>query len=150
MTKFLRTLLAVCAVLALPMLDAQAAATRSLSMDERIAAQRTIEEVYWRHRIWPKGNPNPKPSLDAVMPASAIRAKVEDYLKKSNALDKRWHRLITGDQLQAELDRMVRGSRDTTRLRELFDALGNDPTLIAETLARPPRRATPSTTTATA
>ena len=27
----------------------------SLTMEERIAYQRIIEEVYWRHRIWPRG-----------------------------------------------------------------------------------------------
>jgi hypothetical protein len=47
---------------------ARAGASRSLTLDERVAAQRAIEEVYWRHRIWPKDNPNPKPSLDVTMP----------------------------------------------------------------------------------
>jgi hypothetical protein len=27
---------------------------RGLTFAERIAFQRAIEEVYWRHRIWPK------------------------------------------------------------------------------------------------
>jgi hypothetical protein len=40
---------------------------RTLSFAERVAYQRAIEEIYWRHRIWPKENPDPKPSLDAVM-----------------------------------------------------------------------------------
>jgi hypothetical protein len=40
---------------------------RTLTFAERVAYQRAIEEVYWRHRIWPKENLNPKPSLDAVM-----------------------------------------------------------------------------------
>jgi N-acetylneuraminic acid mutarotase len=112
-------------------------ASRSLTLDERVAAQRAIEEVYWRHRIWPKDNLTAKPSLDAVMPEGAIRAKVEDYLKKSNALETLWRRPIAGEQLEAELDRMARGSRDMRVLQELFDALGNDPYVIAETLARP-------------
>jgi hypothetical protein len=34
-----------------------------LSLDERVAYQRAIEEVYWRHRIWPKENRAPKPLL---------------------------------------------------------------------------------------
>ena len=57
---------------------------RALNLEERVEAQRAIEEVYRRHRIWPKENPTPKPPLSAVMPDAAIRAKVEDYLKKSN------------------------------------------------------------------
>src|SRR6266567_5362370 len=40
---------------------------RAFSFVERVAYQRAIEDVYWRHRIWPKENPDPKPSLDAVM-----------------------------------------------------------------------------------
>ena len=27
---------------------------RTLSFDERVAAQRAIEQVYWNHRIWPR------------------------------------------------------------------------------------------------
>jgi N-acetylneuraminic acid mutarotase len=34
------------------------------------------------------------------------------------------------------MDRMVSGSRDPQTLRELFEALGDDPTMVAETLAR--------------
>lgn len=112
------------------------ASSRSLTLDERVAAQRAIEEVYWRHRIWPAENSTPKPSFDSMMPTAALRAKVEDYLAKSNALESWWGHAITGDQLQAELDRMARGSRDSRTLRELFAALGDDPLLIAETLAR--------------
>ena len=40
---------------------------RMLTFAERVAYQRAIEEVYWRHRIWPKENSKPKPSLDEVM-----------------------------------------------------------------------------------
>ena len=109
---------------------------RSLTFDERIKAQTAIEEVYWKHRIWPKENPQPKPPLSTVMSDDSIRAKVEDYLKKSNALETWWHRPITGEQLQAEMDRMAKGSRDPAVLQELFLALGNDPYLIAETLGR--------------
>jgi hypothetical protein len=46
---------------------ANAHESRSLSFAERVAYQRAIEDVYWRHRIWRKERPDPKPSLDAVM-----------------------------------------------------------------------------------
>src|SRR6266571_3718614 len=42
-------------------------AAAGLTFAERVAYQRAIEEVYWRHRIWPKERPDPKPSLNAVM-----------------------------------------------------------------------------------
>jgi hypothetical protein len=36
-------------------------AAAGLTFAERLAYQRAIEEVYWRHRIWPKERPDPKP-----------------------------------------------------------------------------------------
>jgi N-acetylneuraminic acid mutarotase len=113
-----------------------ASARSDLTFEERVAAQRAIEQVYWSHRIWPKENAAPKPPLSAVLPEAAIRAKVEDYLRASNALDRFWHRPISAANLQAELDRLARDSKDPAMLRELFAALGNDAALIAETLAR--------------
>src|SRR5437899_2110216 len=53
---------------------------RALTFAGRIAYQRAIEEVYWRHRIWPKERPDPKPPLDVVMPRPQLEKKVTDYL----------------------------------------------------------------------
>src|SRR5581483_8040636 len=110
---------------------------RTLSFEERVSYQRAIEDVYWRHRIWPKENANPKPSLDAVMSQAQIENKVTDYLRKSQALEDHWQRPITAKQLQAEMDRMAEHTRQPEVLQELFDALGNDPVVVAECLARP-------------
>src|SRR5881296_1406930 len=89
-----------------------------LTFEDRVNAQRAVERVYWAHRIWPKENPQPKPPLSAVMPDEAIRSRVDDSLRKSNALDRWWHRPITAEQFQAELDRMAKQSRDPEGLRE--------------------------------
>jgi hypothetical protein len=70
-------------------------APQSLTLDERMAYQRAIEEVYRRHRLWPKENPQPKPPLDEVMPESVIWAKMEDSLRQSRALEVYWQRPIT-------------------------------------------------------
>src|SRR5437660_775025 len=110
---------------------------RTLTFEERVSYQRAIEDVYWRHRIWPKENSNPKPSLDAVMSQAQLEKKVADYLRKSQALEDYWQRPITAEQLQAEMDRMAQHTRQPEVLRDLFDALGNDPFVIAECLARP-------------
>src|SRR5215467_1798819 len=59
---------------------------RTLTFAERVASQRAIEDVHWRHRIWPKENPNPKPSLDAVMSQAQLENKVTGYLSNSEAL----------------------------------------------------------------
>ena len=110
---------------------------RAFSFAERVVFQRAIEDVYWRHRIWPKENPDPKPSLDAVMSQAQLQKKVEGYLRDSLALQDYWQRPITAEQLQAEMDRMARDTKQPEVLRELFEALGNDPAVIAECLARP-------------
>ena len=71
------------------------------------------------------------------MPDSVIRAKVEDYLKRSNALEQLWHRRITAGQLEAEIARMARETRNPRMLTEIFASLNDDPILVAECLARP-------------
>ena len=43
---------------------------------------------------------------------------------------------VTPDQLQAEINRMASHTRQPEVLRQLFVALGNDPFIIAECLAR--------------
>src|SRR5437868_12035806 len=67
----------------------QAHAQRTLTFAQRVAYQRAIEDVYWRHRIWPRNRgerPDPKPSLDAMMSQERLEKKVADYLRKSQAL----------------------------------------------------------------
>src|SRR5215467_5159853 len=65
---------------------------RPLAFTERVAYQRAIEEVYWRHRIWPKERPDPKPSLDSVMSEAQLENKVAEYLSTSQAMDEHWQR----------------------------------------------------------
>ena len=111
-------------------------AWRSLTFAERVAYQRAIEDIYWRHRIWPKENRQPKPSLDVVMSQAQLEKKVEGYLRDSQALEDYWQQPVTTEQLQAELDRMAQHTKRPEVLREIFGALGNDPFVIAECLAR--------------
>ena len=68
---------------------------RTLTLQERVLYQRAIEEVYWRHRIWPKENSNPKLSLDAVLSQAQLEKKVKDDLRNSQALADYWQRPIT-------------------------------------------------------
>ena len=110
---------------------------RTLTFAQRVSHQRAIEDVYWRHRIWPKERPDPKPSLDAVFPRAQLETKVQDYLRDSQMLEDHWQKPITAEQLQAEMNRMARDTKQPGVLRELFQALGNDPVVIAECLARP-------------
>ena len=111
--------------------------SRQLSLADRVAYQYAIEEVYWRHRIWPGENALPKPSLDEVLSSAQMQWKVEEYLRNSQLLADQWRRPITSKQLQTEMERMARQTNQPEVLRELFAALGNNPFLIAECLARP-------------
>ena len=66
-----------------------------------------------------------------------MKRKWQDYLRDAQALEDNWQKPITAEQLQAEMDRMARDTKQPEVLRELFEALGNDPFVIAECLARP-------------
>src|SRR5436853_4698125 len=55
-----------------PQHNATFGASRSFSFAQRVAYQTAIEDVYWRHRIWPASNPGAKPPLDKVMSQAQI------------------------------------------------------------------------------
>ena len=112
----------------------------TLTFAERAAHQYAIEEVYWRHRIWPRNggeNPAPKPPFNAIVSQHQIEDRVEEYLRKSQLVADRRGLPIMGSELQAEMERMANHTRQPEMLGELFEALGNDPFVIAECLARP-------------
>src|SRR6476620_726246 len=110
---------------------------RNLTFAERVVYQRAIEEVYWRHRIWPEERFDPKPPLDSVMSQAQLEKKVAAYLRDSDVLQRSQHGPITAEKLQAEMDRMASHTKDPDVLREIFQALGNNAFVIAECLARP-------------
>ncbi|MCI0414861.1 hypothetical protein L0222_18955 [bacterium] len=109
----------------------------SLSFEDRVALQWAIEEVYWKYTLWPAENIETKPALRSIVKDSAIRGKTKEYLMKSAALDSYWRRPITAKQMQAEMYRMAKHSRNPELLSELWAALNNDPYLIAECIVRP-------------
>jgi N-acetylneuraminic acid mutarotase len=133
-----RILLAVFAFL-LTAVTVRAAGTipSELTLADRLACQAAIEGVYWDHRLWPAENSDPKPALEAVLSQAGIRTKVEESLRRSNALAETWHQEITGAMLQAEIERMAAETQEPEILAELWSALGGDPALVAECLARP-------------
>ena len=102
-------------------------AAAGLTFAERVAYQRAIEDVYWRHRIWPRNRwerPDSKPSLDAVMSQAQLENKVHDYLRKSRALQDYWQQPITSEQLQAEMDRMAQRTKEPLRVARTFCSAG--------------------------
>jgi|SRR4051812_45103674 hypothetical protein len=117
-------------------LGTAAAPGRPFSLGERIACQAAIEEVYWRHRTAAAAGAT-QPSFNEAVPRGLIQRKAEDAILKSLALERYWGATITGNQLQAELNRMAASSKSPDMLAELFAAVGNDSQNAAECLARP-------------
>jgi hypothetical protein len=108
-----------------------------LTLEQRVEYQRRIDEVTWRHTLWPAENRRPKPALDEVLPRSATAARVADDLRKAGALGTYYRRPLTPAQVQAEIERMASHSQQPAVLREIWSALDGDPRLVAECLARP-------------
>jgi N-acetylneuraminic acid mutarotase len=104
---------------------------RTLTFEDRVNAQAAIARVYYTHQ----GGVT-KPFEDAV-PRSVHENRVRAYLAQSVALSLYWKTVVTDEALGRELERMTNASRMPERLNELFAALGNDPFLIKECLARP-------------
>ena len=123
-------------VCALAVLWCVTAAAVDLDFEARVAAQRAIERVYFEARIWPEVNA-PRPSFEQVVPESVLRDKVAESLASSNAVTQLRGKPLTAAELRAEVERMKRTTRAPEMLDRLFAALGNDPSRIAETLARP-------------
>ena len=110
--------------------DRPEAATRALSLEERVAVQETIERVYYANQIGAT-----KPFEEAV-PRAVLEKKVRKYLQLSLALDRIWHTPVTADALRAEAQRIARDTRMPERLRVLRAALGDDAFVFQECVAR--------------
>ena len=104
---------------------------RDLTFEERVAAQEAIERVYYSHQ---KGATKP---FEEAMPRAALEAKVRNYLKQSAALEEFWNTPVTAEMLAGEMRRIESRTSMPGRLDDLYDALGRDPVLIQECLARP-------------
>ena len=81
--------------------------SREITFEERLAAEAAMERVYWSHRIWPEANTGTKPAFEEVVSEARLVAQVDDYLKKSTALEAVWGRSVAALGLQAEMDRMA-------------------------------------------
>ncbi|WP_041068093.1 Kelch repeat-containing protein [Thiolapillus brandeum] len=112
-------------------------APERFGLEQRIVCQTSIEDLKWLHRTWPDENPTAKPPRSEILSDALIRARVEKSLRMEAALEGVYGIAITTPMLQAELDRMARNSKMPDRLREMFNALDNDPVAIAECIARP-------------
>ena len=104
---------------------------RDLTFEDRVNAQEAIERVYYSHQLGAT-----KPFEEAVR-REVLEQKVRTYLNESVVLETNWKTPITVEALTREVERMAHNTRFPDRLRELYAALGNDPQLVLECLARP-------------
>src|SRR5262245_40392079 len=101
-----------------------------ISFEQRLSAQAAIERVYQSHRTGAS-----RPFADAV-PRPLLERKVRTYLAESVALEKLWKTPIGATALRGELERSATNTHFPDRLREIYEALGNDSILIQETFVR--------------
>ena len=114
-----------------PCVYATEPAQRTLSFEERVKAQTSIERVYYSHQL------GATKTFDDAVPKAVLEAKVHKYLDQTAALNAFWKTAVTDYSLQRELERMAQGTKMPERLLELYAALGNDPFFVKECLARP-------------
>ncbi len=114
-------------------------ANGQITYQQRIDAQRAIEKVYYDQRAAYTKRTSPQTEIkpfEEKITDEILKKKVDKYMAYSGLLEHVWKRPVTAAQLQRELDRMALGTKNPDVLNALFEALNNDPKLIAETLAR--------------
>jgi hypothetical protein len=110
---------------------------RILSVQERTALQQAMDQVLWDQRAGDEGSRTAGPPMEVAVQRSSFEEKAVDALRKSAALETYWGASITSEQLQAEMNRMAAETQQPDVLAKLWGALGNDPYVIAEMMARP-------------
>jgi N-acetylneuraminic acid mutarotase len=106
-------------------------APRTLTFEDRVKAQEAIERVYYSHQL------ETTVPFEETVPRAILEDKVTRYLKQSVALDEIWKTPVTAGMLSNEWERIASRTRYPDRLREIYDALGNDSILIQECFVRP-------------
>ncbi len=106
------------------------ALARDLTLRERVEAQRAIERIYYSHQI------GTTVAFEQAVPEAVLEAKVRTYLKQTDALERFWGTHIDAEALHRESKRIAERTRMPERLNEIYNALGRDPFLIEECLAR--------------
>lgn len=103
---------------------------RDLTFEQRLVAQRAIEHVYYAHQT---GVTEP---FEEAVPPEVLERKVRTYLEESAVLESFWKTSVSATALRNEMERIALSTRFPDRLREIYTALGNDPFLVQECLAR--------------
>lgn len=102
----------------------------TITFEQRVQAREAVARVYHSHQA------GTLPFDKALSPAR-LEQMVLDDLKRDVALTEFWKRPVTADAVRGEMERIAARTRMPERLLEMYSALGNDPLLIGECLARP-------------
>jgi hypothetical protein len=111
--------------------------SRTLSVQALVEAHRAVARLDHRDLNWPEVNPVPKPPFEEYVSEETLARRATEPLRMSAALERLYGAPITEADLQAELERQSKATKLPDRLREIRAALGNDPMLVAEAMARP-------------
>ena len=103
----------------------------------RIACQTKIEDLRWSQNTWPKDNKKAKPTRPEIISDEYIANKVKKSIQMEVALFELSGISINQKMLQADLDRMIKNTKQPEKLKSLFEALNNNPNTIAECISRP-------------
>jgi uncharacterized membrane protein len=107
-----------------------------ISFETRVKYQEIIEQAYWQQRFGQIPDLPASYAFEQNFPADRLQAKVKDYLRKTRLLAL-WGRPITPADLQSEMNKMAANPQHYLILKEVWQQLGNDPWIIAETFVRP-------------
>lgn len=93
-----------------------------ISFEDRVRYQRIIDQISLSDRF--EYNEN------------NLTNKVKEYLKKSEALEKYWQQPVTFTEIQEEMYLLAKSPKSSS-VEEIWQALNNDPYIIAECYVRP-------------
>ena len=106
-------------------------------IDNRVDCKKTIDSIKRSFLLNPQGNQSSATTRISYVNDDQLRKKVITNLKMEMSLNDLFNIDITSRMLQADINRMIRNSKNKKRLFEIFEALDNDPITIAECLSRP-------------
>ncbi len=91
----------------------------------------------WSQQYWPTENKQTKPKFSQVYSQEHVTEMITDSWMMERALSELFSYKIIRTMLQADLNRMAKNSRDPSGLKALFNAMKDDPELIANCVSRP-------------
>ena len=104
--------------------------------NQRVEWLRRVDNVYRSHQGAARTDERQQPKLKARKLQELVEHRVRMFDLEAKLLASFWGIAPSASDVQAELDRMARDSRDPTLLRELWKALADDPAAIAAAAKR--------------